>query len=130
MIYNLVKYIKENTSSLTITANGFQAKSPADCLTVSEGSAEELAWFDRKDTQVQIISRATSGVTARENCYTVYNLVKKKYGINLPSVTVSGTVYADVKTYAIRPVNPPQYVADDENGRPQYSFTIDITTIP
>ena len=127
MIYNLAKYITEN-SSLTINVNGFMPSSPDSAVCMNEGSGDERPWFDRKDTLIQILSRATDRTTARKNGYTVYDLIKKKYGLELPSVTVGGVVFSAVTTWGIRPVNTPQYAYDDDNGRAIYSFSVEITT--
>lgn len=127
MIYNLVKYITDNTS-LTINCNGFSPDSPNDTVCVNEGSGDEQPWFDRVDTMVQVVSRSADKVTSRVNAYTVYNLIKKKTQLTLPAVTVASTLYPAVTGWGIRPVNTPAYAYDDENGRPIYTFTVEVTT--
>lgn len=127
MIYNLVEYISDNTS-LTLTTNGFQPDGQDNIVCINEGSGNERPWFDRKDTTVQILSRATDKTTARTNSYTVYNLIKKKYGLTLPSVTIGSETFSAVTAWGIRPVNTPQYAYDDDNGRAIYSFSVEITT--
>lgn len=126
MIYNLAKYITNNTS-LTINVNGFSPSSPDSTISVNEGSGDEMPWFDRVDTIVQFVSRATDKVEARSNAYTIYNLVKKKYGLILPEVTVSSVVYPELTGWGLRPVNTPQYAYDDESGRANYTFSIEVT---
>jgi hypothetical protein len=127
MVYNLVQYIDDNTS-LTLNVNGFQPDSQNDVVSINEGSGDEQPWFDRKDTTIQVLSRATDRTTARKNSYTVYDLIKKKYGLSLPTVVVSGDTYSSLTAWGIRPVNTPQYAYDDDNGRAIYSFTVEITT--
>jgi len=127
MIYNLAKYITNNTS-LTINVNGFSPSSPDETICINEGSGKEMPWFDREDTLVQFVSRSTDKVTARENAYTIYNLIKKRYGLTLPEVTIGSTIYTEVTGWGLRPVNKPQYAFDDENGRANYTFTIEVTT--
>jgi hypothetical protein len=127
MVYNLAEYIDQN-SDLTLNVNGFQPDSADTVVSINEGSGDERPWFDRKDTVIQVLSRATDRTTARTNCYVAYNLIKKKYGLTLPEVTVAGVVHAAVETWGIRPVNAPQYAYDDDNGRSIYSFAVEITT--
>ncbi len=127
MIYNLAEYIDDNTS-LTINVNGFQPDSQDIVLCINEGSGDERPWFDRQDTVIQILSRATDRTIARKNSFTVYDLIKKKYGLTLPLVTVKGDTFPSLTVWAIRPVNMPQYAYDDDNGRTIYSFSVEITT--
>lgn len=127
MIYNLVKYITNNTS-LTVSTNGFNPTSPDTAVCINEGSGDERPWFDRKDTIVQCISRAGDPTVARANAYTVYNLIKKKYGLTLPAVTVNSITYPSLTGWAIRPVNTPQYAYDDDSGRAVFTFSVEVTT--
>lgn len=130
MIYNLVQYIEDElgVNDPTLSTNGFQPNDPDDCIAVIEGSGDEQDWFDRLDSQLQFIARSKSRPKAREIAYKVYDLLKKKYGVVLPLVVVSGITYPSVKTWGIRPINTPQYVADDSSGRSMFSFNLDITT--
>jgi len=127
MVYNLAEYIDQNTT-LTINVNGFQPDSQDTVLCINEGSGNERPWFDRQDTIIQILSRARDRTTARKNSYIAYDLIKKKYGLELPSVMVGSDTHSAVTTWAIRPVNMPQYAYDDDNGRAIYSFSVEITT--
>lgn len=128
MIYNLVSYLTTQIPSLSFFADGFNPTSPDTAIAVVETGGTEAPWFNRQDRLVQFISRAKSRFTARENAETVYNNIKKKYGVELPAVTVGGIPRPKVKTWGIVPVNIPQYVADDENGCPLFTFTVMITT--
>ena len=127
MIYNLAQYIDTNTT-LSINVNGFQPTAPNDVVSINEGPGDERPWFDRVDTVVQVLSRAKERPVARENCYTVYDLIKKRYDLVLPAATVNSIVYPALTAWGIRPVNPPQYAYDDDNGRPVFSFSVEITT--
>ena len=127
MIYNLAKYITDNTS-LTINVNGFSPDSPDTVVSVNEGSGNERPWFDRKDTTVQFVSRAVDKTVSRANAYTLYNLIKKKYGLTLPAVTVNSISYPAKTGWAIRPVTSPQYAYDDDSGRSVHTFTVEVTT--
>jgi hypothetical protein len=127
MIYNLVKYITNNTS-LTIVANGFNPTTPDTAISVNEGSGIEQPFFDRKDTVVQCVSRAMDKTESRANAYTIYNLIKKKYALTLPEVTVNSVVYSAVTGWGLRPVGTPSYAYDDDSGRSVYTFSVEVTT--
>jgi len=127
LIYNLVKYLVDGNPGLSYCANGFKENSPDDCTSVNEGQGIEQSWYNREDITIQVVSRALKGTTARINNKSSYNLIKKKYGLTLPEVTVESVVYPAVKTWAIRPVTTPTYIGDDENGRPMYTFNVEIT---
>lgn len=88
-----------------------------------------MPWFNRRDELVQVLCRAKKRLTAQANAESVYNLIKKKYGLSLPALTTSGgAVYPGIKTWAIRPVNTPQFVGDDDGGRALVSFSVEVTT--
>lgn len=127
MIYNLVEYINQNTS-LNLDCNGFKPNSPDQSVSINEGSGDEQPWFDRVDTTVQCVSRARDKTDARVNAYEVYNLIKKKYGLELPEVTVKSTTYPAVTGWGIRPITTPQYAYDDDSGRAIYTFSVEVTT--
>lgn len=128
MIYNLYQYTIDNTTGFDIVVNGFQPSSNDECVTIQDSSGEEYPWFDRQDTLVQYISRATDSYTARVNAFICYDLINKKTNVSLPEITINGTTYAAVTAWGIRPVMRPQYVGDDDNGRSMYSFSVTITT--
>ena len=128
MIYNLYKYLTDNLSSITFYCNGWQEPGEDEAVNIKEASNDDRDWFDRQDTTIVILSRSHNRINARVNALTVYNLIKKKYGLTLPAITVSGTVYPEIKTWAIRPNSGPQYAGDDESGRPLFSFSLEVTT--
>ena len=74
MIYNLAKYITNNTS-ITVNVNGFSPTSPDSTICINEGSGNEQPWYDRTDTLVQCVSRAFDKTISRANAYTIYNLI-------------------------------------------------------
>ena len=128
MIYNLAKYITTNSSFKIINVNGFSPSSPDSVVSINEGSGDEMPWFDRVDTIVQCVSRAVDKVEARSNAFTIYNLLKKKTRLTLPSVIVSGTLYPSLIGWGFLPNNRPQWAYDDESGRAVFTFSIEVTT--
>lgn len=127
MVYNFIKYIEDNASTITLSANGFHADSAETCTSISIGGGDEQPWFNREDIRVHIMSRSNVRDTAYKNCTTVYDLVKKKYGLTLPAITVGGVLYPAVTAWAIRPQLPPQYVGDDAQGRAMFTATVEVT---
>jgi hypothetical protein len=128
MVYNLVKYLLDNSSLTEIYANGFQAKSGDDCLTVKEGPTDERDWFNRQDQTIQILSRAKVKDNARKQLIEIRTLINKKYGLTFPLINVNGVDYPEIKTWACRPVSGIQYAGDDDKGRHVFSVYFDITT--
>jgi hypothetical protein len=128
MIYNLTGYLRTTIPSLKFYANGAPTDAPDTCIYVNDMGGSERPWFDRQESRIQIISRARSRDTAKQNADTVYKNIKKKFGISLPAVTVGGVLYPLVKTWAILPIEAPQYLTDDDSGAPLFVFTVTITT--
>jgi hypothetical protein len=129
LIPQLVAFIQAALPTLVIVANGFQAGSPDDVVNIQRGAGTERPWFDRKDELVQVMTRAKNKVTAINTADSVYNLIRKKYGKTFPSATTAGgTVYPAIKAWAIRPVNTPQYIGDDDRGLALVVFTVEVTT--
>lgn len=129
MLPQLIQYIAAALPAIVINMNGFQAEAPDDAVAVMRSSGTERPWFDRRDELVQVIARSKNRATAWSTADMVYNQIKKKYGLDLPAATTAGgTVYTGIKAWAIRPVNTPQFIGDDESGRALVSFTVEVTT--
>lgn len=128
MVYNLREWLLLQFPSLYFSSNGFQTDSPDDATEINEGSGEDQSLYTRQDDVIQFVSRATAKPTARKNAVDVYNYIRKKFGCVFPSVTVDGVLYPEVTAWAIRPINKPQYIGNDDNGRPEFSYSVEITT--
>lgn len=126
--FNLLQYLQTEIPALNYSVNGYGPTSPEDCIMIQGDSGEINHWYDRKDWQVQIISRAASRTGARVNSYTVFEKLKNRFGLELPDVTVDGELFEGFKTYQISPIQSPGYIGSDEAGREMFSFNITLTT--
>jgi hypothetical protein len=128
MIYNLVAYFKAQLPSLNFVANGWNPESPIDSLMIRQTGGEPQHWYDRTDWSVQIISRSKNPVLSKTQIDQAYSEIKNKFGIELPQVTVDGTVHSAVKTYQISPIEAPGYIGADEENLEMWSLNLSITT--
>lgn len=129
MVYNFRAWLKLQFPALPLYTNGFSSDAPDNAVEMNEGSGDDRQFFDRQDTVIQFLSRATTKPSARKNAQDLYNYMRKRYGgCIFPEETVDSVVYPAVTAWAIRPVNMPQYIGDDDNGRHMFSFSVDVTT--
>ena len=85
-------------------------------------------WYDRTDWAVQIISRANNVTDSKTQIDAVYDLLKNKFGLALPVVTVDGVVYPEVKAWQIVPIQVPGYLGANKENLEMFSFNLTITT--
>jgi hypothetical protein len=128
MIYNLVEYLITELPSIMFTANGFNPDSIADEVMVRDSGGDPKHWYDRTDWTVQIISRSMNVDLAKRNVDAVYNLLKNKFGVQLPAKTVAGVVYPAMQTYQISPTQTPGYLGADDKHLEMFVFNLIITT--
>jgi hypothetical protein len=128
MIYNLVEYCSVQLPSINFTANGFNPDSPIECVAISQTGGDPAPWYDRNDYSVQILSRASSAPVAKENADSVFNLLKKRFGLQLPSVTVNSILYPAITTYQFVWRQEPSYIGADDENLEMWSFNLTVTT--
>jgi hypothetical protein len=128
MIYNLVAYLKTQYPLLNFVVNGWAPDSPTDSIMVRERGGPTQHFYNRTDYNVQVMSRSKEMTVARTQIQQVYSAMKNKFGIELPSVTVDGTLFAAVKTYQISPVEAPGAIGADESNLEMFSLNLVITT--
>lgn len=128
MIYNLVKYLLTTLSSIVFVANGFNPDSESNEVMISETGGDPKHWYDRTDWTVQVISRSLNVDLAKRNIESVYNLLKNKFGIQFPAITVGGVLYPALQTYQISPLQTPGYLGADDRHLEMFSFNLTITT--
>ncbi len=128
MIYNLVQYLVVQLPALDFVADGFGPNSPVEATTIKNTGGNVDHWYNRSDDAIQILSRAKDTVTAYYNINLVYELLKNRYHLELPSVTVKSILYAAIQTYQISPVQKPGYIGSDDENLEMYSFNITVTT--
>lgn len=128
MIYNLVAHLISQLPALDFVANGWSPESPQDSIMVRQSGGTVGHWFPRTDYNVQIISRAKNVTTAKKQIDQVFTLLKNKFGLLLPEVTVDEVVYSATKTYQISPIEVPGYIGADETHLEMWSLNLIITT--
>lgn len=128
MIYNLAQYLIVNLTSINFVTNGFNPDSDQEAVMISETGGEPQHWYNRTDWAVQVISRSLNVNVAKQNAESVYNLLKNKFGVLLPEVTVDEVVYPAVQTYQISPLQTPNYIGADDKHFEMFSFNLTITT--
>lgn len=127
MIYNLAQFLITNLPSIAFVVNGWNVDYQ-DQIMISETGGDPNHWYDRTDWTVQILSRARDVNVAKENIESVYNLLKNRFGLKLPQVTVNTIVYPELKTYQISPIQTPSYIGATEEHFEMFSFNLTITT--
>lgn len=128
MIYNLVNYVQTQLSALVIVANGFAPDSPVEAITISQEGGTPGHWYDRNDNAIQILSRSNSTTKAKYNIELVYSLLKNRFGLLLPSVTVDSILYEAIQTYQISPIQVPGYLGNDDENLEMWSYNLMATT--
>jgi len=126
MIYNLSEYVKLN-SVITPITNGFDPESKSESVMLQLTGGEDRSRGLKVDDTVQFISKSKDKVTTYELIQIVYNLLKNRFGIDLPEVTVNSIVYPAVKVWQFIPLQNPGYIGTDDNGLHQWSVNFQVT---
>jgi len=128
MIYNLTAYLKVQLATINFIVNGWSQDSPEASVMLRQTGGVVQHWYDRTDWAVQIMSRSNNVVESKTLIDSVFNVLKNKFGITLPEVTVNAVVHAAVKTYQISPIQQPGYIGADEKHLEMWSVNFTITT--
>lgn len=126
MIYNLSEFVKVNSTVTPIT-NGFDANSPDEAVALNQSGGSDNSRGLKVDMNVQFLSRATSRTASRRLIQIVYNLLKNRFRIDLPAITVDGEVFPAVVAYQITPLQIPGYIGTDDNGLHMWSVNFQVT---
>ena len=122
MIQEIAKFIETRTSFVigtTLRVGRRTQNSPDRCQVVLE-SAGGGVYFDlpdRGDVLIQVISRATTQMNARDDAWEIYKAIHGTAGWTLPVIT-SGVIY---EAMTIEAVATPQYIGEDEKRRHEFS---------
>ena len=131
MIYNLSKYISNNSSIIPVT-NGRDPNITGDQVFLIETGGGDSSRGLKVDTTVQIIGRSDDRVYARSLTLDVFDLLNNRFDITLPAVTVNSkggsVVHPAVKVAQMIPLQRPGYIGTDNNGLHEYSVNFQITT--
>lgn len=130
MIYNFVKWLKNQNAGLTIYTNTVETPSVDKMVLVKEYGGPERPLLRIKS--IQIICRDVDVVKAKQLADTIYGqiqsstLIGGRFGQILPAVTVGGVVYPSVQIAQMRSIQLPGSIGQDENGRYEISFNFDV----
>lgn len=121
MIREIAQYIEDNTDftiGTTLQVGHRTPEAPDECVAVLEnaGGKPEFSIPDSVEKAVQILARAETYLTARNNAYIIYDLLHGKSGITLP-VVEGGEYLANV----IEAMSVPQPIGQDEKGLWEFS---------
>ena len=128
MIYNLLEHLKTELTSIIFALGGWGVNAPEECTTLIENGGISNHYNIREDYSIQIMSRAMDINIARANIYLVFEEVNNRFGLVLPEVTVGDTVFPEIKTYQISPIQIPGYLGADRSNLEMWSFNIMVTT--
>lgn len=126
MIYNFVELLKNQFPNEAIYTNGRvllagQQVIPDRNILVNETGGIERPWNRYRQATVQIITRDVDAVLSREMAYDVFNFITSRFGLILPTVTVNGNNFPEVKTAQISAIQLPFNLGHDEEGRIEYT---------
>jgi len=131
MIWNLQRYLELLFPNELIYVNMRyrqfpDTEIPDRNVLVQEITGTEGAWYRWKQKVLQFVVRDIDQVSAKALTDIIYNELHGRFGLELPAVTVGGIVYPTVKTGQVSSQTIPQSLGEDENGRPEFSFTMKI----
>jgi len=127
MTYNLSKYVSNNSSIVPVT-NGENPESTGDRVVLNGSGGDDRSRGLKVDNTVQFVSKANDSVTSKELIEEVHSLLKNRFDIVLPEITVKGTTYPAVIASSILPLQIPGYLGTDNNGLHMWSVNYQITT--
>ncbi len=125
MIYNLTQLLRTQFPTETVYVNGRVVKTgqssvPNRNLLVMETGGTEKPWVKYQVLTAQVIARDVDAPRARALAYSVFTFLTSRFGLELPQVTVGGTVFPKVVTAQISAIQVPYNLGPDEEGRVEY----------
>lgn len=96
--------------------------SPDECSVVLEsgGAALHFDLPDRVDKMIQVISRAKTYMTARDNAWTIFNALHGEAGWTT-DLTAIAPATQDYEAMTIEALADPQYIGQDDKDRYEFS---------
>lgn len=126
MIFNLANYLITEFPSYNFTVNGFGPGTGTEAVSINQTGGEAQHFYERKDYSVQILARSLDNVTGKTIIDTIYEKLENVFHLELDAVTVDGVVYPAVQTAQISPIEIPQSLGIDDNGRWLWVFNLII----
>lgn len=133
VVYNLVKYIRDEFPLETIFANErikTATQIPDRCILITETGGQEKPVLSIPT--FQILVRDVDNVSTRKLAYEIYyklqseSLIGGRFGLILPAVTVKGTLYPQIQTAQISALATPLSIGKDAEGRTEFSMNFQI----
>lgn len=129
--YNLKKHLKKTFPTekiyLNFKYNTFPDNAVEDrCITINEATGTEGAWFKKKDELCNILIRDKDQVSARKLAYQIYYELRGRFGLILPEENVDGEYFPARQIAQISSQSVPQCLGEDDNGRTEYTFAINL----
>jgi hypothetical protein len=128
MLNNLVQYLINQSLDLVFVADALTEQSPKECVLVSQSGGTPAHFHQRTDWTVQILSRAETSIVAKRACERVYDVLKNKFCLVLPAVTVDKVAYPAVTAYQVSPIQAPAGIGADQANLFMWVFNTMITT--
>jgi len=93
---------------------------PERCILVAEPGGGEPNFYcrDMMNLDIQVVSRAKTYFSAREDSWTVFRALHGQSGLNMPRLEGSGEDYLAM---TIEAISTPAYIGQDGNGRYEFS---------
>lgn len=126
MIKELVTYISTE-ASLTIGTDIHAGWFPQDELTTGTavmefgGAPQVLTGTGRGQAMFEIYTRGATYHTARDAAMAIYEVLRIKGKVVLPTITSGDTVYV---VEQMIPEGRPQHIGEDEKRRHEFTFTL------
>lgn len=125
--YNLIEYLKTEHPTIEFVMDGWETNSPNTAIAVIGSGGTPDHYVDREDFTFQLISRSNDKTIADTNANNVYRTLRNRFNLLLPEVTIDATIYLEVDTRRIVPIQTPGYIGCDDEGRHEYSANFIIT---
>jgi hypothetical protein len=125
--YQLDKYVRTLLPTLALIVGAETPKSPTENVCLRQSGGESAHDIDRQDVLFQFISSYFSQTKAYSEIMRVYNILRNRLSVLLPTATVDGIVYPAVTAWRIVAMQMPGYIGADEKGRHQWSVNFLIT---
>jgi hypothetical protein len=122
MIYQLQLYLETELPAETFYPNTKDILTTNDqvedrIVLLREMLPTETAWFQFQERMIQITSRDIDVFKARKLAYDIHEKINNKFGLILPTITISGNVFPELVTAQISANALPQPMGYDDNGR-------------
>lgn len=131
IIYNFVQYLRDQFPAEIIYVNirqklATQDNIPDRNILVRPTGGINQPWFHFNQPTVQIITRDKDAPNALELANNVFEDLKTRIGLVLPSITVNGILYSEVQTSQISAIQSPSIIGVDDLGRIEYTTNYQI----